>query len=163
MALTRTGKHGDAARELEALRAIARDPAVAKVHFGINDANGVLAVAIPLLHGELLRGQGSAARGLAALREAVAAEDALAYNEPADWPIPTRWYLGAALLDAGDARAAAAAYREDLGTYPDNGWSLYGLAQAQRALGDAAGAADSERRYREAWRWADEPLAASRY
>ena len=164
MALLRTGKPAQAQRELDALRVVARDPALAKVSFfDINHADAVLAVAAPLLQGELLHAQGKAAPAIAALREAVAAEDRLSYNEPADWPLPTRWYLGAALLEAGDARAAADAYRQDLKTYPDNGWSLQGLAQAQRKLGDAAGAADSEQRYRAAWQWADAPLTASRY
>ena len=92
-----------------------------------------------------------------------AAEDKLNYNEPSDWPLPVRWYLGAALLESGNAKGVADVYRQDLQTYPDNGWSLFGLAQAQRTLGDAAGAADSERRYRAAWQWADAPLTASRY
>ncbi len=73
------------------------------------------------------------------------------------------YMLGAALLEAGDATAAAQAYREDLRTYPENGWSLFGLAQAQRALGDSAGVADSQRRQAIAWQWADAPLTASRY
>lgn len=164
MALVRSGKPLEAQRELDALRAIARDPALAEVDFfAINRADGVLAVAVDLLHGELLRSQGKGAQALAALRDAVAAEDRLSYNEPADWPLPARWYLGAALLEAGDARGAADTYRQDLKTYPHNGWSLFGLAQAQRALGDAAGAANSERRHRDAWRWADAPLVASRY
>lgn len=164
MAYVRTGKQAEADRELEALRTIARDPALAKISFfDINHADAVLAVAVPLLQGELLRAQGKPTQAIAALREAVAAEDKLNYNEPADWPLPARWYLGAALLETGDARGAAEAYRQDLTTYPDNGWSLHGLAQAQRRLGDAAGAADSERRYRAAWQWADAPLTASRY
>ena len=164
MAYVRTGKQAEADRELEALRTIARDPALAKMSFfDINHADAVLAVAVPLLQGELLRAQGKPTQAIAALREAVAAEDKLNYNEPADWPLPARWYLGAALLETGDARGAAEAYRQDLTTYPDNGWSLHGLAQAQRRLGDAAGAADSERRYRAAWQWADAPLTASRY
>ena len=164
MAYVRTGKQAEADRELEALRTIARDPALAKISFfDINHADAVLAVAVPLLQGELLRTQGKTSQAIAALREAVAAEDKLDYNEPADWPLPARWYLGAALLETGDARGAAEAYRQDLTTYPDNGWSLHGLAQAQRRLGDAAGAADSERRYRAAWQWADAPLTASRY
>ena len=164
MALLRTGKQADGDRELEALRTIARDPALAKISFfDINHADAVLAVAVPLLQGELLRAQGKPTQAIAALREAVAAEDKLNYNEPADWPLPARWYLGAALLETGDARGAAEAYRQDLTTYPDNGWSLHGLAQAQRRLGDAAGAADSERRYRAAWQWADAPLTTSRY
>ncbi|HET7126828.1 MAG TPA: hypothetical protein VFI26_07030 [Lysobacter sp.] len=164
MAYTRANKPAEAQRELDALHAIAIDPATAKISFlDINHADGLLKVADALLHGELLRAQGKARDGIEALRDAVAAEDALNYDEPADWPLPTRWYLGAALLDTGDARDAAEAYREDLKTYPDNGWSLFGLAQAQRKLGDAAGAADSERRYKLAWQWADAPLAASRY
>jgi tetratricopeptide (TPR) repeat protein len=164
MALLRIGKAGEAGRELAALQAIAHDPAMAKVTiFGINTTDHVLAVAEALLRGERLRTQGDRAGGLAALREAVAAEDKLNYNEPADWPLPTRWYLGAALLEAGDAAGAEAAYRQDLKTYPENGWSLFGLAQAQRALGRTADAADSERRLAQAWQWADKPLAASRY
>lgn len=164
MALIRTGNPAEAGRELDALRTIARDPAMAKVSFAdINHADGVLAVAVPLLQGELLLAQRKPAHAIAALREAVAAEDNLNYTEPADWPLPTRWYLGAALLETGNPSAAAQAYRQDLKTYPHNGWSLYGLAQAQRKLGDVAGAADSERRYRKAWQWADAPLTASRY
>jgi tetratricopeptide (TPR) repeat protein len=164
MALLRIGKTDEAGRELAALQAIAHDPAMAKVTiFGINTTDHVLAVAEALLRGERLRTQGDRAGGLAALREAVAAEDKLNYNEPADWPLPTRWYLGAALLEAGDAAGAEAAYRQDLKTYPENGWSLFGLAQAQRALGRTADAADSERRLAQAWQWADKPLAASRY
>ncbi len=164
MAFARTGKQGQAARELDVLRAIARDPAMAQVSFfDINHADGVLAVAAPLLQGELLRAQGKPAQAIASLREAAAAEDKLNYNEPADWPLPIRWYLGAALLETGDAHGAAEAYQQDLETYPDNGWSLYGLAQAQAKAGDTASAADSERRYKAAWQWADAPLTASRY
>jgi tetratricopeptide (TPR) repeat protein len=164
MALARTGRADDAGRELAALQAIARDPSLAKVTiFGINGVDGVLAVAEPMLRGELLRTRGDRAGGIVALREAVAAEDKLKYNEPADWPLPTRWYLGAALLEAGDAAGAETAYLQDLRTYPENGWSLSGLAKAQQALGRMADAADTERRLAQAWQWADKPLVASRY
>ena len=163
MAHARAGRLDQAARDAEALHAIAVDPATARVAFGMNNADAVLRVADPLLRGELLRARGRQADALAALREAAAAEDTLNYNEPADWPLPVRWYLGAALLDAGDPAGAAQAYRQDLQAYPGNGWSLFGLAKAQRALGDQAGAADSERRLAQAWQWADAPLVASRY
>ena len=113
------------------------------------------------LRGELLRAHGRQADGIAALRDAVVAEDALNYAEPPDWLLPVRPYLGAALLDAGRAREAIAVYREDLVKYPDNGWSLYGLAAAQRKLADA-GASDSARRFTAAWQWADIELASSR-
>jgi len=164
MAQVRKGALAASQTELDALRGIAADPALAKVSFlDINHADGLVAVAVPLLRGELLRAQGRRGDGIAALREAAAAEDALNYDEPADWPLPVRPYLGAALLEAGDARAAEAAYRQDLVEYPDNGWSLYGLALAQRKLGETAAAEDNTRRYAAAWQWADMPLTASRF
>lgn len=164
MAQLRKGALAEAAREADALQAIARDPAMAELSFfDINRADGVLRVADALLRGELLRAQGKPTQGIAALRDAVTAEDALAYNEPADWPLPVRHYLGAALLEAGDAKGAAEAFAQDLKTYPHNGWSLFGLAQAQERLGLADAARETSRRQAAAWQWADAPLTAARY
>jgi len=164
MAHARTGTLADAGREADALHALAENAAMAEVSFfDINHADGVLRVADALLRGELLRAQGQTGEALQSLRTAVAAEDALAYNEPADWPLPTRTYLGAALLEIGDATAASAAFEQDLRTYPENGWSLFGLADAQRRLGQEAAARDTLRRQASAWQWADAPLAAARY
>lgn len=47
--------------------------------------------------------------------------------------------------------------------HPANGWSLFGLLQCQRALGKTEAAAESEKRFREAWRHADVTLTASYY
>jgi tetratricopeptide (TPR) repeat protein len=164
MAQLRKGALADAAREADALHAIASDPAMVKVSFfDINHADAVLKVADALLRGELLRARGDHDPAIAALREAAAAEDALAYNEPSDWPLPVRPYLGAALLETGDARGAAEAFDQDLRTYPRNGWSLFGLAQAQRALGQVDAARETSRQQTVAWQWADAPLTAARY
>ena len=164
LAHARKGALDQASREAQALHAIALDPAMAQVSFfDINNAAAVLRVADALLRGELLRAQGRQDAAIAALREAAIAEDALAYNEPADWPLPVRPYLGAALLEAGDAGAAAEVFAQDLQTYPHNGWSLFGLAQAQRKLGQADAARETTRRQAVAWQWADAPLTAARY
>ncbi|WP_246373151.1 hypothetical protein [Marilutibacter spongiae] len=164
MARVRTGALEEARIELEALRAIAADPAMAAlVLWDINGADRVLAVAEAMLRGELALAAGDRDVGIAALREAAAVEDGLNYNEPADWPLPVRPYLGAALLDAGRATDAAAVYREDLVAYPENGWSLRGLALAEQARGDAAAAAAAQRRFDTAWQWADVDLVASRF
>jgi len=164
MAYARGGERDPAQAELDALRKIAADPAMKDVVLGaINRADAVLAVAVPMLQGELALAKGQRKTGVARLRDAAKAEDALAYNEPADWVLPVRPYLGAALLDAGRAGEAAQVYAQDLNTYPKNGWSLYGLAKAQRKAGDVKSAKRNEQRYREAWQWADEPLTASRY
>ena len=164
MAHARKGALAEAAREADALHAIAVDPAMAKISFfDINQAGNVLRVADAMLHGELLRAQGKHAQAIAMLREAAAAEDALAYNEPADWPLPVRPYLGAALLETGDATGAAEAFKQDLRTYPLNGWSLFGLAQAQQKLGQVDAARETSKQQAAAWQWADAPLTTARY
>jgi tetratricopeptide (TPR) repeat protein len=97
------------------------------------------------------------------LREAVAREDKLAYDEPNDWFFPTRHILGAQLLAAGQPAAAEAVYREDLKRNPENGWALYGLAAALKAQNDATEAARVEQRFRAAWKYADITLTSSAF
>jgi hypothetical protein len=88
-------------------------------------------------------------------RQATAIEDALAYDEPHLWLAPTRHALGAALLAAGRPAEAERVYREDLAHYPDNGWSLLGLARALEARGREAAARQALAQQRAAWRDAD--------
>ncbi|HYM27960.1 MAG TPA: hypothetical protein VET66_07405, partial [Steroidobacteraceae bacterium] len=97
------------------------------------------------------------------LRQAVAAEDALAYNEPADWYFPTRHLLGAQLLIAGRAAEAEGVYREDLRRNPHNGWALYGLAAALKREGRAAAAARTRGEAEAAWKHADLQLPGSAF
>jgi hypothetical protein len=52
-------------------------------------------------------------------------------------------------------------YREDLRWNPENGWSLFGLAQSLRAQGKSADA--EEARFRRAWASADVRLTSSRF
>lgn len=163
IALVRKGKPAAAQRELRSLQKIAADPALQElVLWDVNRADRVLEVAVAMLRGELALARGQRKTGIAALRAAVVAEDKLTYNEPPDWPLPVRPYLGAALLDAKRPKDAALVYAEDLAKYPDNGWSLYGLSRAQRALKRTGAAANSERRFATAWQWADTTLTASR-
>jgi tetratricopeptide (TPR) repeat protein len=67
------------------------------------------------------------------------------------WHQPPDSALGAALLKAGDAREARAAFGRALARRPDNLWALWGRAQADKALGDTAAAertlAEVERRW----------------
>ncbi|MFC3550493.1 hypothetical protein ACFOLC_05635 [Lysobacter cavernae] len=164
MALVRQRKAGEGQREYLKLQAIARDPALQKVMlFDINRADHVLAVADSMLRGEIALARGDRKGGIAALRKAATAEDQLNYNEPPDWPLPVRPYLGAALLDAGRAKEAMAVYDEDLRKYPENGWSLYGLSLAQARLKQTDTAANTRRRFNAAWQWADVQLESSRF
>lgn len=69
-----------------------------------------------------------------AFEKAVEAEDALIYDEPRDWPLPARQYLGDLLLKTGDPAGAIAVFKKDLEINPMNGWSLTGLKLAYGAL-----------------------------
>lgn len=52
-----------------------------------------------MLEGELAYRKGEFEKAFASLREAVATEDSLAYDEPAGWLVPTRHALGALRME----------------------------------------------------------------
>jgi tetratricopeptide (TPR) repeat protein len=67
---------------------------------------------------------------IALLRDAVAHQDQLLYNEPSDWYYPVRESLGSLLLSSGDLKGAEDVFRKDLEQNPRNPRSLHGLAEA---------------------------------
>ncbi len=122
-----------------------------------------VSIAAHALMGEIATRSGRHDEAIAHFREALKIEDAGLYFEPPKWYYPVRQSLGAALLKAGRNAEAEAVYREDLKRFPENGWSLYGLAAALRAQGKAAQARAVERRFEKAWANADVKLTASRF
>jgi tetratricopeptide (TPR) repeat protein len=153
-ALARTGQPERARQELARLEAIAADPSIARAKVkNINTAARLADIARSTLAAEIARAEGDKARAVTLLRAAVATEDGLAYDEPHLWLAPTRQALGGALLEAGRPSEAERVFREDLARYPENGWSLHGLARALRDQGLAA--EEVQARFRQAWREAD--------
>ena len=128
---------------------------------GNNSASAVLRVAALYLDGRLALAEGNLAGAITRLREAAAAEDALAYDEPPAWYLSSREALGEALLAAGDLPAAEQAFRDDLARNVESGRALYGLHVALTAQGREVDAAPIRRRMERAWRNADVPLAAA--
>ena len=163
-AYARMGSLPEAQRELAALERHAADPTLERDRIkNINPASALVRIAVLTLTADIASAQGRPAEAVAPLFEATAIEDALAYDEPHLWLAPTRHALGAALLAAGRPVEAERVYREDLARYPANGWSLAGLALAQRRQGQLDAAQATDQRFRAAWRRADIPLAASRF
>ncbi len=72
---------------------------------------------------------------------------------------PPSELLGEAFLAAGRPKDAVAAYRQQLALMPNRSRTLLLLARAQRAAGDAAGAAKTEAQLRRNWRAADAGVA----
>jgi tetratricopeptide (TPR) repeat protein len=144
----------DAEAEL-ALFLEARARVSKEAFFGNNPGSDVLDVAEAVLRGELLVRAGRHEEGIAMLREGVAREDRLRYDEPPDWIQPVRHPLGAALLQAGRFAEAEAVFRADLAKLPDNGWGLYGLSRALALQKKRAEAAATLKRFDTVWARAD--------
>jgi predicted Zn-dependent protease len=115
------------------------------------------------LSGEIAARSGKTEDAIRLLRNAVALEDSLRYDEPRQWPLTARQSLGAVLLSAGRPADAETVYLEDLIHCAESGWSLYGLTQSLRAQKKTEEAAAAEKRFRQAWAKSDVTLRASRY
>lgn len=164
IAFARTGKTKDAVDELAALKTIAANPAVAEITiWDINTTSDLLKIAFNVLAGEIAAAKGEYDHAIAQLNEAVEIEDALTYNEPPDWFFPVRQTYGAILLESGDPQTAESIYRADLKKFPNNGWSLYGLAQALRAQGKTEEADQTVAQFKTAWTHADVEIDGSRF
>jgi tetratricopeptide (TPR) repeat protein len=94
----------------------------------------------------------------AILRKAVIAEDKLIYNEPRDWPIPARQYLGELLLNAGRYKDAISVLNQDLIIHPNNGWALTGLKLAYQNTGDHFALNKIQQQLTAAWKIKDVPI-----
>jgi len=162
LALIARLRRDEAAKMLDTVKAIAADTALEFTLFSPNTARAILSVAPEVLAGELDASRANHESAIAHFERAVTLEDALVYTEPEEWHYPPRQALGAELLAAGRAREAEVVYWQDLRKHPENGWSLYGLAQAQAAQGRAEQAADTRARFEKAWAQADIELKSSR-
>ncbi|MFN0066092.1 MAG: hypothetical protein ACKVYV_00505, partial [Limisphaerales bacterium] len=120
--------------------------------------SGTLAVADHWLAGRVAAARGDWPVAIRRLEQAVEAEAALPYMEPAYWPFPARPALGAVLLASGDAARAEQVFRADLAQWPRNGWGLLGLERSLRAQGRDDSAVLVDREFQEAWRRADTAL-----
>ncbi|NCJ05925.1 hypothetical protein GS597_05240 [Synechococcales cyanobacterium C] len=161
MAQTNTGQLDAAAQSWQKLAALAAHPTLADLKIlDFNVTADVLKVATAVLAGELAAAQKDYDAAVTFLQEAVQLEKALVYTEPPDWYHPTRQSLAAVLLKANRAAEAEATYREDLAIYPNNGWSLYGLAQSLRSQNKLQDAQAVETQLQEAWQYADVTLAS---
>jgi tetratricopeptide (TPR) repeat protein len=162
IALASTGRLDEARKALGDLQKLAATiPADAPA--GQNTLKDVLEVAIPMVKAHIAAAQHSPGEAVSWLRQAAAAEDHIAYDEPKNWFFPARHVLGAQLLQMGKSDEAEAVYRQDLQQNPHNGWALFGLSAALKSQGKTAAAADAAQQFATAWKHADVALVASAF
>jgi tetratricopeptide (TPR) repeat protein len=130
---------------------------------GLNMLSDVLAVARHVAAARIDSAEGHADIAVSKLEDAVRLEDALNYNEPADWFFPVRHVLGAELIRGGRAVEAERVYRDDLKRHPANGWALCGLVQALKAEGRGDEARVVAAEFRHSWRYATIAIGSSAF
>ena len=156
-------KEIDKARlELDTLKSMAKEDTLKSLTiWGINSLFSVVDIAQKVLEGEILATTGKMEESIKLMKEAIVLEDQLNYNEPPDWFFSVRHNLGAILLKADRPEEAIEVYLEDLDRFPKNGWALSGLAKAYKDAGQSAKADETEKKFKEAWTYADVKLSGS--
>lgn len=126
-----------------------------------NTAKDILGLATHVINARIAGASGKSNDAIEHFRKAVEMQDALNYDEPADWYYPVRESLGGALLFTGNAKEAEQVFRDDLKRNPRNPRSLFGLIQALKAQQRDVDAAWVERQFKEGWKGADTKLEIS--
>jgi tetratricopeptide (TPR) repeat protein len=157
MAFAETGKTADAEKEMvlyrDATKAVPAD-----LQFDNNAAPAVLKIAGDLLGGEILLSRGDKKAAIKQLTDAVADADTINYDEPPDWDLPVREWLGRALLMDGQYAEAEKVYRAELVKHPHNGRALFGLAESLQKQKKTVAAQKVRLEFARAWARADTKL-----
>jgi tetratricopeptide (TPR) repeat protein len=154
-AQARGNRLADARHHAEQFEAARAKVPVETMFVSLNPATAVLEIASAVLKAELAA---DAASRVPFLRDAVAKQDALRYEEPPPWCVSLRESLGVALLQAGRAADAEAVFREELRRNPGSGRTLFGLMQSLDAQARPDEAQLVKHEFDEAWKHADGPL-----
>ena len=163
MAYARKGQEEEAQKELAQLAKLAANRSLEKVTiWDLNTTRSLLLIAEKVLQAAIAEQKSDFTQAISLLNGAVKLEDALNYDEPPVWFIPTRQLLGAVLLAGGKPSEAEEVYRADLAKYPANGWSLKGLSLALDAQQDKE-AQSVKSEYQKVWAQADVTLNNSRF
>lgn len=150
----------NAEAELAALRAVNKT-LTDEVRVFNNTALDVLKVADFELAGKIALARGDKQAGIDLLKQAIAAEDATYYAEPADWDLPVREVLGGVLLLNGDNAGAEKVFRDEILRRPRNGRALFGLAESLRKQGKEGAAKSVQGEFEKSWQYADTKLTVN--
>lgn len=158
LAHIRKGNEVVAEMEIKDLDRLQTDPRVKGLMLdGTCPVERVMGISSNILKGELAAKRMKFDEAISYLGVAVALEDEKPYKT-----YPARLVLGAVLIEAGKPVDAERVYLEELENNPENGWALFGLAQAYEKQGRVEDAAKAKVRFGLAWKDADIQLTSSR-
>lgn len=158
------GKHNlkNAQMEMDSLSILAADTSLQHLTvWAINTTHDLVQIATKVLSAGIAFQQKQTEKSISLLKEAVAMEDNLNYNEPPDWFFSVRHHLGAVLLKAGKYDEATKVYKQDLQVWKRNGWALIGLYNSLQLQNKNEEAQKIYTAFGEAWKYADQTLKSS--
>lgn len=149
------GNTTNARHELKMLETKMQDSSLRTPLDNFSSAYESACVARLILQGSIAAAEKKYNTAIDILQKAVTAEDHLIYNEPRDWPLPARHYLGNSLLKAGRYDEAITVLNKDLVINPNNGWALTGLQLAYQNTSNAIALNKVKQQLKTAWKIKD--------
>jgi len=151
-----------AQNEMNALSVLAVDTTLQHLTvWDINTMADLVQIASKVLYAGIALKQKQTDHAITTLKEAIALEDKLNYNEPPDWFFSIRHHLGAVLLHVGRYTEAEKIYLQDLQIWKKNGWALAGLYQSLLKQNKKSEAEKVKKALDKAWQHADFTLTSS--
>jgi tetratricopeptide (TPR) repeat protein len=130
MALVNQSRFAEAKHELGELKQLMKDTSLLIPFTPFSAAIAGAIIAESMLEGTIALKENKNEAAIDFFRIAVDTEENMVYNEPRDWMLNPKHYLGNAYLENGDGVNAEKVFRKDLLNNSENGWALFGLYKA---------------------------------
>jgi tetratricopeptide (TPR) repeat protein len=158
VAYASTGKPDLADGERRAFLEKRKHLAADAMYSPLNRAESILSIAGMMLDARIAEKAGDHKLGVEFLKKAMAAEDALNYNEPPEWYISSSEALGGLLLRTRNYAEAEKVFRAELVRHPRSGRALFGLYESLKGLGKDYVSEVVHEEFKKAWQYADTKL-----
>jgi len=158
MAYGQQGRPREAMHELENIQRLMKDSVLSIPFTPFSSAFVGATVAENLLKGTIALREKNFEEAISAFENAVKTEENMVYNEPRDWLLNPKHYLGNAYLKKGEWANARRIFQSDLKNNDENGWALFGLYQALMGAGKKSDAQKALNRYNKAFSGSDTRL-----
>ncbi len=119
--------------------------------YGYNKADKFFKIAENSLEAKLAEAQGDFSKAVESYQKAIAEQDTLRYNEPADWFFSMREMFGGFLLRIQKPGEAELVFRDGLKKQPRSGRLLFGLRESLKAQSKVYDAYWVNEEFQKAW------------
>jgi tetratricopeptide (TPR) repeat protein len=163
IAYSRKNDRDAASKELDAMREFMKDSSLAIPMSPFSAPSVGASVAHFLLLGIIHEDKKLYDGAVKYYKMADSVEATMVYNEPRDWLLSPKHYLGNAYLLKGDGVNAEKVFEKDLLNNNENGWALYGLYRSFILQKKTAEASKAMARYKAAFNKADIKISSPVY